>query len=286
MTTGAHVTVYDTHGLNFTVYMGIVVENVAPQFSLSWRDSMPDPQAQAGVDAVVPLTATLIARYSDPGPTDSIDHANSFIDWGDGSSRSPVQLAQAAGQSSRIMATHAYAAEGVYIVSLTLTDNDGGARTESSTIRVIGGLEATEDDEHGDVDPADAEPDCPALPPLPLPAPRLLSPESGIVFPESIGLIPITLSWEPVDGASHYFVLVDCYGCTAPDVWEFDSAFPCDGAVVEGTTLTIEWPGNGPPGRWRVTAHVPCGDECNPFCSEDMCGIPSEWRSFTISGGQ
>jgi len=107
------LTVRDGGGLVGTSSATADVANVAPTVGLM---SAPVDPLEIGT----PVTVT--AGFTDPG---ILDTHTGMIDWGDGSSSSAtVTEANGSGSAS---GSHAYTSAGVYRVSLTVTDKDGGA---------------------------------------------------------------------------------------------------------------------------------------------------------------
>jgi uncharacterized protein YjdB/PKD repeat protein len=84
------------------------------------------PTVNAGPDVslTVGQTLSLSVTFSDPGTGDAPWAYT--IDWGDGSSGS----GSAGTQAAPIAATHTFAATGEYTVRATVTDKDGGARSD------------------------------------------------------------------------------------------------------------------------------------------------------------
>ena len=74
---------------------------------------------------------TLAAGFSDVGTNDA--PWSYAIDWGDGSTRTTGSTPS---QSSRIAATHTYAAAGSYTVRVTVTDKDGGSGAGEGAVTV------------------------------------------------------------------------------------------------------------------------------------------------------
>jgi len=93
----------------------------------------------AAVGAVAAgATVTLTAAFTDAG---SLDTHTATLDWGDGTTSS-VGLSELAGSGS-LTAEHVYTQGGVFTVTLTISDGDGGVRTERTTVVVSGvGLRA------------------------------------------------------------------------------------------------------------------------------------------------
>jgi TonB family protein len=105
----------------------------------------------------------------------------------------------------------------------------------------------------------------------PLPAPTLLSPESGARmhhFPRTV-----VFKWAEVPGAAGYGIQVDCFLCC--DTWRWCSEVGkstfTDWAVKD-TTFEFSFYGNQP-GAWRVWA----------LDKHQRPGQPSEWRGFSFS---
>lgn len=105
----------------------VTVNNVAPDLAVG---------SVAGgapfVLVLVPVDAS--ATFSDPGFLDT--HA-AEVDWGDGS---PVEALGSV--VSPLNASHAYLLPGVYEVTLTVADDDGGSDTETFSIEVVDPIEA------------------------------------------------------------------------------------------------------------------------------------------------
>jgi hypothetical protein len=102
------VTVTDTGGLTASAFTEVNIANAAPQVSID------SPAESAGYSAGSPVSVT--ATISDSGANDS--HTCSIV-WGDGTTTAG---AVASGQCT---ATHAYAAAGSPVITVTATDDDG-----------------------------------------------------------------------------------------------------------------------------------------------------------------
>ena len=115
------VTVYDDHGGSGTGTITITVNNVAPDIT-----SMPCPDP-----IKIDTSFTVSAAYTDPG---TLDTQTATWNWGDGSTPSvgTVVYTTGSGGSGTVSGTHTYTDTGLYIVSLTVTDKDGGSDTETS----------------------------------------------------------------------------------------------------------------------------------------------------------
>jgi len=107
----------------------IEVTNVAPAVALNTMTTTVDDGSAASIET----------GYTDPGV---LDTHTAVIDWGDGSVcdtavNSECSILGAEG-SGVIAGTHTYAGLGSYVVSVTVTDDDGGATTEElGTVEVV-----------------------------------------------------------------------------------------------------------------------------------------------------
>ncbi len=131
-----------------------VVKNVAPVITSIASDATFDDKAEEGEPVTVSGT------FTDVG---TLDTHTAMVDWGDGSSDAAV-IVQGAGSGS-FTAGHAYAAGGVFTVTVTLIDDDSGATTDS-TLAVVSGVGVnggvlqvvgTAGDDHVDVKTVDDE---------------------------------------------------------------------------------------------------------------------------------
>jgi PKD repeat protein len=107
------LTVTDTRGGSNSATTTATIANVSPSVN-------------AGTDKSLALGEglSISAAFSDPGTSDG--PWNYSIDWGDGSSENGSRT----GQSSPIAASHTFTATGEYTVRVTVTDKDGGARSD------------------------------------------------------------------------------------------------------------------------------------------------------------
>lgn len=97
------------------------------------------PTVDAGPDqiGIEDETVNLIgASFTDPGIADT---HTATIDWGDGSPVDVGAVTQGAG-SGTVDGTHVYANPGVYTVTVTVTDNQGGIGSDTKVIRVAHGF--------------------------------------------------------------------------------------------------------------------------------------------------
>ncbi len=110
------ITATDDRGETGETSFSLHVDNVAPAVVV-------DTVTAADENDVV----TLAAHFADPGVNDT--HTAS-VDWGDGT----VTAATVTGTS--VEATHVYGDDGSFPVTLTVTDNDGGAGSDTGTATV------------------------------------------------------------------------------------------------------------------------------------------------------
>jgi hypothetical protein len=119
--------VADDDGAADSAAEAVAIQNVAPVIT-SLTNSSPD-----GGGAGEGQSVTIAAAFTDVGTLDT--HA-AIIDWGDGTSSAGV-ISFSAGIGS-VSASHAYAAGGVFTITLVLTDDDQGTATLTTTAVIAG----------------------------------------------------------------------------------------------------------------------------------------------------
>jgi hypothetical protein len=85
----------------------------------------------------VPATA-VVASFTDPDPHPTPGEYSATISWGDGSSSAGTIVANGGGFD--VSASHSYAEEGTYPITVTIQDAGTGAVTANSTATVAGGV--------------------------------------------------------------------------------------------------------------------------------------------------
>lgn len=113
------VTVTDDDGGSDSENVNVTVNNVPPSVAATG-----DSIDEGG-------TASVSALFTDPG---ILDTHTASIDWGDGTTAQPVSVNQGAGFGN-LAATHDYGDNGIYLVTVTVTDDDGGSGAD--TVNVV-----------------------------------------------------------------------------------------------------------------------------------------------------
>lgn len=103
--------------------LNVTINNVAPNIT-----SINAPSEPVGIGE--PLT--IIANFTDPG---SLDTHIAFVDWGDGLFSGAIVDEEDG--SGTALATHLYPEAGVYIINVTVIDDDGGMDVESYEYVVV-----------------------------------------------------------------------------------------------------------------------------------------------------
>ena len=130
-------------GTGATVSLPVQVRNVPPQVaSASVRDSLGHDLDGGATPAIVGLPVTVAATFDDPGVADT---QTATIDWGDGSplDTSFTSFSDAYGAAIGVIKdNHAFLTPGTRVITLTLTDDDGGATTRTFTVKVLSLVDA------------------------------------------------------------------------------------------------------------------------------------------------
>jgi PKD repeat protein/uncharacterized membrane protein len=116
------LTVTNSENQVATDMLTVMVYNVPPTVTAVADQSIDISQMWSGI----------LATFTDPGV---LDTHTAVIDWGDGNVTSG-SVDQAPGSVS---GSHSYQEAGVYTVIVTVTDNDGGAGSDSLTVTVLPG---------------------------------------------------------------------------------------------------------------------------------------------------
>ena len=89
---------------------------------------------QAGADKISNEGAvvSILGNFADPGLHDT---HTATINWGDGTATQPVQVHEVSGAGT-IFASHAYADNNIYLVTVTVTDDEGAAASDTLTVTV------------------------------------------------------------------------------------------------------------------------------------------------------
>ncbi|MCA9049523.1 MAG: cadherin repeat domain-containing protein, partial [Planctomycetaceae bacterium] len=118
----------DTQGETSSADFSISVTNVAP--SVETISSSAANPCDSSADGSVFITGT----FSDVG---SLDTHLVYVDWGDGSQ---PELANVTQLSKSFSAQHIYADGGVYAITVTVVDDDGGVSDAATSVAAIQGV--------------------------------------------------------------------------------------------------------------------------------------------------
>jgi len=100
----------------------VTVNNVAPTVEAGGDQSI----VEGGSISLDPAT------FTDPG---TADIHTATIDWGDGSPLEAGAVTQSSGSGS-VAGSHSYGGEGIFTVTVSVTDDDGGVGTDTFTVNV------------------------------------------------------------------------------------------------------------------------------------------------------
>ena len=117
----------DDGGLSVSSTVGITVNNVIPAIAVLSNTSPEGGNAAEG------QSITISGSFTDVG---TLDTHKANINWGDGNV-STATLVQGAG-SGTFAGSHAYTTGGIFTITVTLTDDDGGSVTSTTTAVITG----------------------------------------------------------------------------------------------------------------------------------------------------
>ena len=105
--------------------VSLTVENVAPTVTVAANQIVDE-------GTLLDLTGGGLGAFADPG---TLDTHTATVDWGDGTSIEPVAVNQMSGSGS-LSASHTFADDGMYTVTVTVIDDDGGSAMQQFTVTV------------------------------------------------------------------------------------------------------------------------------------------------------
>ena len=125
----ATLTVTDTAGQTNSDTAAVTVNNAAPVIG-----------SLSPISSVLPgISINTSANFTDPGTLDT--HAAAF-DWGDGTVAQGL-IIEANGSGS-VSGSHTYSAPGVYTITLTVIDKDGGVASNSISVTILTPVQAAQ----------------------------------------------------------------------------------------------------------------------------------------------
>ncbi len=112
----------DNQGLTGTGTATVTVNNVAPT-----------PGAITVSNPVVQVnnSITASANFTDPGVLDTHNNSGTYWNWGDGNTTTGTVTEPNGTTPGSVSNAHTYSATGVYTITLTVTDKDGGVGTST-----------------------------------------------------------------------------------------------------------------------------------------------------------
>lgn len=121
------VTVTDDDTGTDTILTTVTVDNVDPVTTI-------DSMAQPNPEFILPIVHTLdfFGSFTDVG---TLDTHTAVWDWGD--MTSDIGVLTEAGGSGTVTGSHVYMAPGIYTVTLTVTDDDGGYHSDTFLVEVV-----------------------------------------------------------------------------------------------------------------------------------------------------
>ncbi len=116
------VKIMDNQGLTGTGTATVTVNNVAPT-----------PGAITVSNPVVQVnnSITASANFTDPGVLDTHNNSGTYWNWGDGNTTTGTVTEPNGTTPGSVSNAHTYSATGVYTITLTVTDKDGGVGTST-----------------------------------------------------------------------------------------------------------------------------------------------------------
>jgi hypothetical protein len=116
---------------------------VAPQIaSASVKDSLGRDVDGGTTPTIVGLRVTVAETFTDPGVADT---QSASIDWGDGSQLDTTFTSFSdahSGATGALTDSHVFAMPGTRVITVTVTDDDGGATTRTFTVKVLSLVDA------------------------------------------------------------------------------------------------------------------------------------------------
>ena len=119
------VTITDDDGGQTTAEAPITVNNVAPILTVAADQALDEA-------ALLDLTGGGLGSFTDVG---TLDTHSATVNWGDGTAAQAVMVNQLNG-SGTLDGSHIYADNGVYTVTVTLSDDDGGVNVKTFLVTV------------------------------------------------------------------------------------------------------------------------------------------------------